>query len=355
MTGCGDDGVSPPPPTAGRTWRVTPDGVGADCATPAECLRNASPGDTIEFAAGVYSAVSDTLVDDGTGATVTAVLVADKSLVLTARPGADVRIDGQWQVGRIGLSIPAGPDTVVVRGLRFDNCDAGLRAVGARVIVEECEFVAGLRGLVADEAEIFITASRFTEYAGEALLLRRTSGRLEESEFWGNNYGPYLAESRDFIIRNSLIAFCCLTGMRLEEGGRTFLSNVTLTGAGMVPDDSTGVVVAGGAHLVMDRCVVAGNRGFGVHCRAGGTAEVTCSGLFANSSGNYEGLTDPTGAAGNLDVDPLFCSPPDLDFHLLPGSPLRTAACGPMGAFADDPCRSVSAPEPPPWRPAPGR
>jgi hypothetical protein len=357
LGGCDGTGeIGPPLPGGGRVWRVSPDGVGADCPTPAECLAGAAPGDTIEFAAGVYDAVSDTLVDDGLGGVVTAVLVADRSLVLAAAPGADVRIDGTWQSGRIGLSIPMGPDTVVVRGLRFDNCDAGLRAVGARVVVENCEFVAGLRGLVADETELFVTASRFSEYAGEAMLLRKCSGRVRDSEFWGNNYGPYIAESRDFAIENSLVAFCCLTGVRLEEGGTTTLTNVTITGAGMVPDDSTGIVVAGGSHLILTRGVVAGNRGFGVHCRAGGTAAVACSDLFGNSSGNYAGVADPTGTAGNLAVDPLFCSTPSLDFHLQANSPARQAACGAMGAFANEGCRALSPwPEPSAWRPAPGR
>jgi hypothetical protein len=357
LAGCGgDDDVRPPLPGGGRVWRVTPDGVGADCPTPADCIASAAPGDTIEFAGGIYAAVSDTLVDDGLGGLVTAVLVVDRSLVLTAAPGTDVRIDGQWQPGRIGLSIPAGDDTVVVRGLRFDNCDAGLRAVGTTVVVEKCEFVAGLRGLVADETELVVRDSRFSEYGGEALLIRKTSGRVEDSEFWGNNYGPYVAESRDFAFENTLVAFCCLTGMRLEEGGTTRLTNVTLTGAGMVPDDSTGIVVAGGSHLVLTRGVVAGNRGYGIHCRAGGTAEVSCSDLFANSSGNYAGMTDPTGTAGNLAVDPLFCSMPDLDFHLREESPLRAAACGAMGAFAGEGCRPLSpGPRFAAWFPAPGR
>lgn len=350
--GCGDDGgTKPPPPPGGRVWRVTPDGTGADCPTPADCLDDAAPGDTIEFAAGTYATVSDTLVDDGLGGLVTAVLVAGKSLVLTAAPGADVRIDGQWQAGRIGLVVPAGDDTVVVRGLRFDNCEAGLRVTGATVRVDDCEFVAGLRGLVADDADLHVRASRFSEYAGEALLLRRTEGRVEDSEFWGNNYGPYVAQSRDFEFVNTLVAFCCLTGMRLEEGGTTRLTNVTVTGAGMVPDDSTGIVVAGGSHLVLTRGIVAGNRGYGIHCRAGGTAQVSCSDLFGNSSGNYEGTPDATGSAGNLAVDPLFCSTPDLDFHLQAGSPLRAAACGAMGAFADEGCRPLSARAPEsPWR-----
>ena len=71
---------------------------------------------------------------------------------------------------------------------------------------------------------------------------------------------------------------------------------------------------------------------------------VSCSDVFAHTSGNYEGCPDPTGTAGNLSVDPGFCSPEDGDFHLAPDSPARLASCGAMGAFIAEPCGSVSRP-----------
>jgi hypothetical protein len=83
---------------------------------------------------------------------------------------------------------------------------------------------------------------------------------------------------------------------------------------------------------------VAGNRGFGLDCRTGGTADVSCSDFFNNSAGNYSGCADATGSQGNLAVDPLFCSLPDLDFHLQPASPAANAACGAMGVYGDEPC-----------------
>lgn len=36
---------------------------------------------------------------------------------------------------------------------------------------------------------------------------------------------------------------------------------------------------------------------------------------------NYQGISDPAGAGGNLSADPLFVCPVENDFHLLPGSP----------------------------------
>jgi hypothetical protein len=301
--------------------------------------------------------VADTLVDDGMGGTVTTILAARRSQVLRAAPGADVRVNGMWRPGSIGLHVPAGDDTVVVLGLRFDNFDAGLRAVDATVVVDDCQFVSGQHAIVADGSRLDVTDCRIMEYAAEALVLRDCEGRLAGSEFWGNNYGPFLADSRDFVLENTLIAFCCLTGLRIEEGGTVRLTNVTITGVGMVPDDSTGVVVAGGAHATIEKSVIVHNRGYGIDCRTGGSVTVSCSDIADHSSGNYHGCPDATGTNGNLSVDPRFCAPDDLDFHLKPDSPARLAGCGPMGAFAAAGCDPALSRPSLRWpaRPAPGR
>jgi hypothetical protein len=286
-------------------------------------------------------------VDDGVGGVVTAILSTRRSQVLRAAPGADVRVNGMWRPGSHGLHVPTGDDTVVVDGIRFDNCDAGIRVVGATAVVVDCQFASGLHGIVADDAELDIRGARFTEYGAEATVFRNCAGRMADSEYWGNNYGAFLAQSRDFAIDNTIIALCCLTGLRIEEGGTVRLTNVTVTGVGMVPDDSTGVVVAGGAHATIERSVIAHNRGFGIDCRTGGSVEVRCSDVVNHSSGNYHGCPDPTATNGNLSVDPGFCSPDDLDFHFRPESPARLAPCGAMGAFVDEPCGPFNRPS---WR-----
>ncbi|TPW14666.1 MAG: hypothetical protein FD129_1040, partial [bacterium] len=320
----------------------TPDGVGADCPTPQDCLDQAASGDTLEFGAGTFDAVADTLVDDGMGGQVTALLVARRSTVLRAADGADVRINGQWEPGRIGLAIPAGNDTIEVTGLRFDNCDAGIRVTNATLRVEDCVFVSGQHGLVADGAALDIRDSDFSEFAAEAALMRACRGTMSGCTFLGNNYGLFVANPNNLRIENSLVSVCCLTGIRIEEGGMVTLAGLTVTRVGMVPDDSTGIVVAGGAHALVERCVIADNRGFGIDCRAGGTVTVTCSDIVNHSSGNYHGCADATGTSGNLSVNPGFCAPDDLNFHLAADSPARLAACGPMGAFPEVSCAAIS-------------
>lgn len=345
LTGCGGDDDIVNPPGGGRVWHATPTGAGSECGTAQACLDGAAPGDTVELAAGIYNAVTDTLVEGGPGAPITVCLTARPGVVMRAAPGADVRIDGAFAPGRIGLHKPASVETLVVRGLRFDNCEAGLRAADGTVEAGDCRFVAGRHGLVADGATLAVSDCRFEELAGAGLLLRNCAGTVSGCQFWGNNDGVYAAQSRDLLIERSLVAFVCFTGMRFEEGGRARLTNVTIHGAGMAPEDSTAVVVAGGTLLEVDRCILAGNRGYGLDCRAGGTAEVSCSDLFDASAGAYGGCADVTGQAGNIAVDPRFCSTPDLDFHLRPDSPAR-AACGAMGAFGLDACGAGPAQAP---------
>ncbi len=327
-----------------RLFRATPDGTGSDCGSLQDCLNAAADGDTVELTAGpgrtlgFYRTPADTLVDDGMGNLVVANMVVKSGIVIRAAAGDTIRVDGTGD--RIGLVVPAGLAPVTVRGLRFDNCAIGLRITGGTHRVEACSFVTGLHGMVADGAELNVTGTVFSEFGAEAVLARDCAGAFTDCEFWGNNYGIFSAQSRDLVFDRIVMAFACLTGVRIEEGGTATLRRMTIFGAGMVPGDSTAIVVAGGASVAIDRCVVSGNRGFGVHCRTGGTVTVACSDFFANSSGNFAGCVDPTGTNGVIALDPLFCDTASLDFRLAAGSPARLAACGVMGAFGDAPCGS---------------
>lgn len=335
LAACGDDKVVQPDVTH-QVFHATPDGSGPDGPLQ-ECLDRAAPGDTIEFAAGIYRTVADTLVETGDGPLV-ANMVARNRIVLRAAPGADVRIDGEWQAGRVGIMVPPGVTELEVIGLRFDNCDPAIFARGGRLEIVDCTFVSGIHGLVAHGADLDVRSCRFEEYANEAVVLRDCAGSISSSAFRGNGSAIFAGASRDLVIEDVLVAFACFAGIRVEEGGTVEARGITILGAGMVPEDSTAIVVAGGAHLALERAVVAENRGFGIDCRTAGTADVRCSDFFHNTAGNYAGCADATGSQGNLAVDPLFCSLPDLDFHLQPGSQAATAACGPMGAYGNEPC-----------------
>jgi len=325
-------------PGVGHVYHATPDGTGSDCGLLQACIDAAAFGDTIELGPGVYNTAADTLLSGSFGDPVVANMVARDGLVIRAGSGAEVRIDGQWQAGRVGILVPDDVEHLTIQGIRFDNCDPGIHATGGELVIRNCAFVSGGHGLVTSGTDLDLSDCRFEEYAGEAAVLRNTAGVLTRTTFMGNGSAIFAASSRNLTLDHVLVAFACFAGIRVEEGGTVTARSVTVLYAGMVPDDSTGIVVAGGASLTLDKSIVGLNRGYGVHCRTGGTLTITCTDFFDNSSGNYEGCPDRTGFDGNLAVNPLFCSTPDLDFHLSPGSPLRGGACGTPGIYGDEPC-----------------
>jgi hypothetical protein len=336
--GCGGDDTIVRP-RAPRVFHATPDGAGADCATPQGCLDQAAAGDTVELGAGTYDGVADTLLAaPGSGNFVTN-FVAKEGVVVRGQAGREVRIDGQWDPGRVGILVPEGIENFTLENIRFDNCDPGVYMIGGHLQIRQCTFVTGGHGLVAVGTDVDVSDCRFEEYMNEAIVLRNCSGLIARSSFKGDGSFFFTGGSRNLLLEDLLMAFACFGGVRIEDGGNVLARRITIVMAGMVPDaDSTAITVAGEAHLTLEKAVIAENRGFGIHCRTGGQVTVTCSDLFNNSSGNYFGCPDATGQDGNLAVDPRFCSIPDSDFHLGPTSPARSAACGAMGAFGDAAC-----------------
>lgn len=336
--GCGGD-EPVVPPVVRHVFHATPDGAGSDCGSLQTCIDAAAAGDTIELAAGVYATVSDTLFPGGLdGAPVTAIMVARRSVVIRAASGAAAIVDGGDDRHRVGLCVPEGAGSVAVIGIRFRAGGAGIRATGGELRLRDCHFGGGAwRGLVADGVVLDVTGCRFAEVAYEGVLLRDCSGILARSSLDSAGTGLFTAGSGGLHVESTLITGAG-AAIRVEEGGTAVLSGLTVWGSGAGAGDSSAIVVAGGAAATLNRCIVGGSRGFGLHCRAGGTATVSCSDFHQNLAGNYAGMADPTGLSGNLAVDPAFCDLAEGDFHLAAGSPARLAACGAMGAFAAEPC-----------------
>jgi hypothetical protein len=91
-----------------------------------------------------------------------------------------------------------------------------------------------------------------------------------------------------------------------------------------------------GRRLVVQNVIVALNEGgYGIFGDGNpDSVRVTCSDTWDNSAGNYFGFPDPTGTAGNLSVDPLFCAPDDGNYQLYADSPCANApGCGLMGGL----------------------
>jgi hypothetical protein len=209
---------------------------------------------------------------------------------------------------------------------------------GGTLHLRNCVFVTGAHGVVAAGTTLDIRDCRFEEYMSEALLLKDCAGTIASSSLRGDGFFLSALSSRNLVLEDLLMAFACFGGVSID-GGSVTARGITLVMAGMVPDaDSTAFTVKGGGRVTLERCVIAENRGYGIHCRAGGQVIVRCSDLFGNTAGNYEGCPNMTGKDGNIAADPRFCSIPDSNFRLQASSPARTAACGSMGFSGELPC-----------------
>ena len=54
-------------------------------------------------------------------------------------------------------------------------------------------------------------------------------------------------------------------------------------------------------------------------------SSISCNDVFGNAGNNYSGIADPTGADGNISLDPLFCNAGTGNFSLTTDSPCSSA------------------------------
>jgi hypothetical protein len=120
--------------------------------------------------------------------------------------------------------------------------------------------------------------------------------------------------------------------------GRRFIQTSTIAG-NQSTGGGAGIHWLGnipGPKLRVQNVIVALNEG-GYGIFANGITDsvgITCSNAWENSAGNYFGFPDPTGTAGNLSVDPLFCAPEDGNYQLQIDSPCANApGCGLIGGL----------------------
>lgn len=78
-----------------------------------------------------------------------------------------------------------------------------------------------------------------------------------------------------------------------------------------------GVYCNGSAVTLTNSIVVFSSTGGGVHLEAGNTPTIRYCNVYGNTLGSYVGMTDVTGANGNLSVDPLFADRGARDFRLM--------------------------------------
>lgn len=122
-------------------------------------------------------------------------------------------------------------------------------------------------------------------------------------------------------IRDNLITGNSATS---QAGGiRVYSSSATVANNTIVNSpDSSGIGIASfGQPVVFSNNIIAYNAG-GVGLDAGSATSVTLrnNDVYGSTSWNYYGITDPTGANGNISLNPMFLNRASGDFHLVEGS-----------------------------------
>lgn len=128
----------------------------------------------------------------------------------------------------------------------------------------------------------------------------------------GNSTAGVASWSGASTIRNNAVLGNGQNGIYLIGGTSTVVGNTIMGG-------DTGVTASSGATVTMANNIVAYNLA-GLRVGAAPTQVSVRNGdLFHNAAG-VVGMADPTGANGNVGVDPMFASPTYGDVHLQPAS-----------------------------------
>lgn len=77
-----------------------------------------------------------------------------------------------------------------------------------------------------------------------------------------------------------------------------------------------GGIASGAINPIITNTIVALNTGGGGIVVSSGTLTVSHCDVYGNTGGNYTGIADQTGSAGNISNDPLFANAAGGDFHL---------------------------------------
>jgi len=155
--------------------------------------------------------------------------------------------------------------------------------------------------------------------------------------------GVNLTDCTDAVLTHSV-----LTGNTAQfwGGGLNYQGNSTgsITGNTFFENDAT---VSGGGGIYVSTSAPAITHNI-VAFNTGGTSNangmtllstpslLSCNDTFGNAGADYSEGTDPTGTAGNISVDPLFCNTGTGNFNLTDESPCSAAnsgGCGLIGAL----------------------
>lgn len=222
----------------------------------------------------------------------------------------------------------AGGATLTVRRTRFDgNVSQGLEggpggaisATLAVVTVDDCTFEGNGGG---DGVAIHAQGALTVE---DSEFRSNHAGYGAAAIHWSTSGSTALQMDRNLFHDNTTV----FGGIVYAQGLGT-IERCTIA-FNQHPSTDAALRLDGG--FLLTHSIVSHNSGYGVDGEAG-TSTVFCSDVWGNDGGDY-GPTfgDPTGVAGNISADPLYCDPAGRNFTLQEASPCAPGDfCGLRGA-----------------------
>jgi hypothetical protein len=155
------------------------------------------------------------------------------------------------------------------------------------------------------------------------------------------------------VEASPVVRDCVVAGARLGAG-----AGVALSGGAALVERCTIVRCGVGIRMLnfatprIGACLIAMND-VAMSCDEASAPEVACTNIWASERAAVEGCADPTGAGGNVALDPRFCARVRGSLALAADSPCAPAGsggCGRVGALdvacaLPDPTRVVAVPE----------
>lgn len=233
-----------------------------------------------------------------------------------------------------------GPSSVVLRSCTFtsnisNNGGAAIQVVSSTIELTDCAFALNAsfsRGgaiactTIPDARRSQVTLLRClfdgnsASYYGGAIDAIGTDVFVEECTFANN----------EAILGAGAIAF--ISGSLASIRRTTFYANTSPVGSAMLCASSAAVDIL--------ETIVSSNSGApAIECDTllGDVyMDLSCSDVFGNDAGDWVGCIEAFEPINdNMTADPLFCSPLDGNFRLMPGSPCGPEAnpCGLIGAW----------------------
>ncbi len=306
-------------------YMINPDGSG-DFPTIQAAINSANDGDIIQLSNGTFTGPGNRDLDtDETNVTIES-LNGDPSLCV-------IDCQGSSADPHYGIEYSALDASTFLRGITITNGygpehGGALRLWNANIIVENCIF----------------SNNTAWNFGGAVYAVEESSPSFLNCIFQNNSADYYGLGGAVFAQNVSSPVFegCIFSGNQAHLGGAIY-SEYECTP--MVSSSTFWNNSHEAAHMSTDctltiaKSILAFNEGYAITGSDNGSANLICSNIYGNPSGNWVGiLSGQLGVSGNIEDDPLFCDKDAgiLTLHHTSFCAPDNNSCGLMGAFPVD-------------------